>query len=74
MDGGYLPSLVELLTYTEETERLAHLIGRSPDSSLEALSHYVAQRTRRRQAPMRGRALNGSGWAEQPIGRFGRPA
>jgi tetratricopeptide (TPR) repeat protein len=45
MDGDYLylPPLVDLLLHTDETGRLAHLIGRSPDESLEALSHHVAE-------------------------------
>ncbi len=43
MDGNYLPPLIELLLHTEETEHLAQLSARNCDSSLEALSHHVAE-------------------------------
>ena len=51
LDTSSLRSLVELLVRTEETERLTELIGRSPDSALEALSHYMANRPARASNP-----------------------
>jgi len=43
MDGTYLPSVMDLLLHTNETERLAQLVGRSADAALEGVSHHAAE-------------------------------
>ena len=43
LDTGGLRPLVELLVHTGETERLADLIGQSPYSAVQGLSHYMAE-------------------------------
>jgi hypothetical protein len=42
LDTADTRSLVELLVHTQQLERLADLIAGTPDTELEALSHYVA--------------------------------
>jgi tetratricopeptide (TPR) repeat protein len=43
MSGTYLPSVIDLLLHTNETERLAELIRRSADTALETVSHSAAE-------------------------------
>jgi hypothetical protein len=42
MGGTYLPSVIDLLLHTKETERLAELVRRSADPALETVSHSAA--------------------------------
>jgi hypothetical protein len=41
--GTDLQSLIELLIETRETERLAELVGRTKDASLQGVSHYATE-------------------------------
>ena len=65
LDTGGLRPLVELLVHTGETERLADLIGQSPYSAVQGLSHYMAE-------PAGGASNRGTRWRRLgPGGRRG---
>lgn len=47
-DGADLRSLIELLVHTKETERLADVVRRSIDETLEGVGHHTADQAAKR--------------------------